>query len=272
MARSAKQAVKRRPQLKKAYLTIDDAPSPDFTAKMEFLQRLGLPAIFFCEGRSIQLRQTELHAAIEHGFLIGNHSFNHPHFSDLSTEQCKQEILTTDELIEALYRAAGRERPAKYFRFPYFDTGGDASAAANQAKWSRPVSEWFKYERDDRRREIQAYLRALGYRQPKFEGINPDYIRDPDFMSSLDVRCTFDQAEYWLHEPNAPWGLSTETAILERIDQDLPYEGRALNRADTVDIILIHDHVKTTALFYRLVERYVEKGIHFLPIPTATLN
>jgi peptidoglycan-N-acetylglucosamine deacetylase len=257
--------------LKKAYLTIDDAPGRDFAGKMEFLYRHGIPALFFCEGRSIQSNELELCAAIERGFLIGNHSFSHPHFSDLSIEECKQEILRTDELIESVYRRSGFKRPARYFRFPYFDGGGDESGSAYETKWSSPASEWFHYKYEDKRKEIQEYLWKLGYRQPNFEGINLEYFDDPNLLSAVDVRCTYDQAEYWLDKADAPWGLSQADAILGRIEEDFPYEGRSLNCEETADIILIHDHEKTTPLFYRILERYLEKGIQFQPIPEATI-
>ena len=253
--------------MKKAYLTIDDAPSPDFAPKLEFLYQKGIPALLFCEGRYIEQREEVLCAAIERGFVIGNHAFSHPHFSDLSIEKCKWEIQQTHELIEHLYQRTGRERPARYFRFPYFDSGGNANGAAYEAQWNRPPAEQFQYEQADKRQEIQQYLRDLGYRQPKFEGINPQYSTDPHLLTGVDVRCTFDQAEYWLGNADAPWGLSTEAAILARIDEDFPYEGRGLNCLDMVDIILVHDHDYTTDLFYRIIERYLEKGIQFLPIP-----
>jgi peptidoglycan-N-acetylglucosamine deacetylase len=253
--------------LKKAYLTIDDAPSRDFMAKMEFLYQHGVPALFFCEGRFIPQHETALCAAIERGFLLGNHAFSHPHFSDISVEECRQEIQRTDDLLEAIYHRAGIERPARYFRFPYFDTGGDESGTAYEAKWSRPASEWFQFACDEKRKELQQYLRELGYCQPQFEGVDLKYFHDPYLLSEADIRCTYDQAEYWLHNADAPWELSEEAAILARIEENFPYEGRSLNCEETVDIILVHDHEYTTALFYRIVERYIEKGIQFLRIP-----
>jgi len=253
--------------MKSAYLTIDDAPSLDFTAKVDYLHQRNVPALFFCVGEFIQLYLPAVQYAIQRGFLIGNHSFRHPHFSDLSLDECKQEIRDTDELINQAYANLGLERPARYFRFPYFDTGGDASGQAYEAKWSRPRSDWFKYEFANKRLALQQYLRGLGYQQPAFEGINLRYSVDANLLAGVDVRCTFDQAETWLNKPDAPWGLSSEDAILARIDEDRPYEGRSLNRSDTVDIILIHDHEKTTALFYRIIARYIEKGIRFLSIP-----
>ena len=219
----------------------------------------------------MQQHEDALRAAVELGFLLGNHSFSHPHFSDLSVEECKREILQTDELIDHIYQSTGLERPAKYFRFPYFDSGGDASGLAYEAKWSGPASEWFRYEYDDKRKQLQTYLWDLGYRQPKFDGINLKYCDNPNLLTGVDVHCTYDQSEYWLHEANAPFGLSTEAAILGRIEEDYPYQGRSLNCEETVDIMLVHDQEKTTELFYRIIERYLEKGIQFLPIPCEAL-
>lgn len=252
--------------MKSAYLTIDDAPSLDFIAKVNYLHESNIPALFFCIGEFIEQHLPAIQHAIRLGFVIGNHSFHHPHFSDLSLDDCKQEIRDTDELINHVYANMGLERPGRYFRFPYFDTGGDVSGQAYEAKWSRPRSEWFKYEVPERRLAIQQYLMDLGYHQPAFKGINLRYSIDPRLLTSADVRATFDQAEYWLNKPDAPLGLSSEDAILARIDEDYPYQGRSLNRLDTVDIILMHDHEYTTALFYRIIARYTEKDIRFLAI------
>jgi peptidoglycan/xylan/chitin deacetylase (PgdA/CDA1 family) len=229
--------------MKSAYLTIDDAPGKDFIAKMEYLHQQGIPVLFFCIGNLMQENELAVRAAIERGFIIGNHSFSHPFFSALSIEDCRREILQTDQIIEKLYHDAGVQRPAKYFRFPYLDSGGDKHAA------------------------LQQYLHELGYRQPAFEGINLQYSSDPSLLQRADVLCTFDQAEYWYQQADAPWGLSAADAILARIDEDVPYGGRALNREDTVDIILLHDHDKTTELFFQIVARYIKKGIQFVPIP-----
>jgi peptidoglycan/xylan/chitin deacetylase (PgdA/CDA1 family) len=254
--------------LKKAYLTIDDAPSRDFAPKMEFLHRGGVPALFFCEGRFIRGREDDLCRAVERGFLLGNHAFSHTRFSDLPLEEGKREIRQTDALIESIYRRAGIPRPAKYFRFPFFDGGGESGAAC-EADGRSPVSEASRYPREDKRRELQRYLRELGYRQPHFEGINLRYAGDPDLLAGADVRCTFDQCEYYLHRADAPLGLSEEAAILNRIEEDRPFEGLSLNREDTVDIVLLHDHPQTTELFYRIVERYLRKDIRFLAIPVS---
>ena len=253
--------------VKCAYLTIDDAPSRDFRDKVDALRRYEIPAVFFCVGEFMPGNWSALQYAVQCGYLIGNHSLGHPHFSDLSLEACQQEISKTDEMINSLYGSLGMKRPAWYFRFPYFDSGGDASGEAYEAKWARPRSEWYQYENAEKRLALQRYLRDMGYCQPVFEGVNLSYSGDANMFNEADVRCTFDQGEYWLNRPEAPWGLSTAEAILARMDEDFPYEGRALNRTDSVAIILVHDQAQTSALFYRILERYVEKGIRFLPIP-----
>ena len=249
-----------------AYLTIDDCPSPDFVGKREFLRQAGIPALLFCEGRAMAQFPEETITAIRQGFVIGNHSWSHPHFSDIGLGECLDEIRRTDALIDDLHRQAGMPRTAHFFRFPFFDAGGSASGQSYEAQSGQPPA-----EPGDalaaKRQAIQDCLKELGYRQPAFAGIKHDYFADQHIFDGVDVRCTFDQMEYWLGNTQAPYGMMAESAILGRIEEDVPHEGRPLNRHDTTDVILVHDHTYTTPLFYRIIARYLEKGIKFLAIP-----
>ena len=56
--------------------------------------------------------------AIRKGFVIGNHSYSHPKFSDISIEECLEEISKTDLIIDRLYKEANVKRGKKYFRYP----------------------------------------------------------------------------------------------------------------------------------------------------------
>jgi len=38
--------------------------------------------------------------AIQKGFVLGNHAYSHPHFSDLEFDECFAQIRRTDEIIE----------------------------------------------------------------------------------------------------------------------------------------------------------------------------
>ena len=251
---------------KKVYLTIDDGPSRDFKDKVDYLYERNIQSVFFCIGENLISYEEDVVHAIKRGFIIGNHSYNHMYFSDMTLEECKASIKKTEDIIERIYHKASVARPMKLFRFPHFDQGGDVSSEGYEGKWCKPQSEWFVYENNDKREEIQAYLRELGYIQPKFQDVNMKYFLDKAMLEDVDVRCTFDQMEYFLHEENAPYGMSTEEAILHRIDEDVPYEGRSLNCFDTSDIILVHDMEKTTDLFYKIIDRYIEKEFEFLKL------
>jgi peptidoglycan-N-acetylglucosamine deacetylase len=253
--------------MKHAYLTIDDAPSADFLAKVQLLGRRGIPALFFCIGERIEARFEEVVQAVRAGFVVGNHSYSHPHFSDLSEDEGYLEIERTDALVEEVYRAAGVPRPGKFFRFPYFDRGAHGSSREYEAHWSLPPAER-TYPQADRRDALQRRLGDLGYTLPRFEGLNPKYSPHRALVEGLDLRCTFDQAEYHLGSANAPWGLGDEVAILARIDEDAPDQGRPLPRLDTADVVLVHDHEHTAPLFRRLIDRYAERGIVFRNMET----
>ncbi|MFB6099960.1 MAG: polysaccharide deacetylase family protein [Candidatus Nanohalobium sp.] len=111
--------------MSKAYLTIDDSPSKVMEAKLDFLDRKGIPAMFFCEGAKLEERPELVKEAIRRGFIIGNHSYSHPKFSEISFEKAKKEIKKTEEIIDDIYDKVDTERPGKFFRFPYGDKGGE---------------------------------------------------------------------------------------------------------------------------------------------------
>lgn len=148
-----------------AYLTIDDVPSRRFPDKLAYLKREGIPALLFCVGAQAKGREEELVVALLAGCELGNHSFSHPHFSEIGLEEGRSEILKTDALLRSVYDRASIPWERKFFRFPFFDRGGEAAKAA----------------------ALQDTLRELGYRRPAAQE-----------DGGLDVGCSFDQAEYCL--------------------------------------------------------------------------
>jgi peptidoglycan/xylan/chitin deacetylase (PgdA/CDA1 family) len=111
-----------------AYLTIDDAPSETLDEKLDALAARNVPAVLFCEGRRLDGHAALAERAVEAGYHLGNHTYSHPYASDCSVEQFEAELARTEERIDAVYDSAGVSRPAKLFRFPYGDEGGDRSA------------------------------------------------------------------------------------------------------------------------------------------------
>ena len=107
--------------MKKAILTIDDAPSSDFRNKVRYLKKNNITAIFFIIGKVAEKKIDDLVYAIKKGFIIGNHSYSHPSFSDISLKEAEKQIKETDKIIEKAYKKAGIKRQIKVFRFLFFE-------------------------------------------------------------------------------------------------------------------------------------------------------
>jgi peptidoglycan/xylan/chitin deacetylase (PgdA/CDA1 family) len=249
----AKQKAMKIMAIKKAYLTIDDSPSVHMKQKIDFLFSKGIPAVFFCEGRKIEQRPKPVIEAIQKGFIIGNHSYNHPQFSNISLDEAYEEIEWTDGLIEDMYRQAGVKRPAKYFRFPYGDKGGLVGDC--------PIAEYGE-EGAKRKEAIQHYLRELGYTQPAF-GITTTYFREAGLLDEVDWYWTFDTFDWSVNSEQPMYGITSLEAVYDRIDEDTPEAACGLNQPESEEIVLIHDHENSTAIFYPIVSRLQEKGLQF---------
>ncbi len=143
------------------YLTIDDSPSMHMDEKVNFLIEQKIPAVFFCRGEFIQKHIDKVVRAIQHGFLIGNHSYSHPYFSAISLEECFDEILKTEELIEKCYLKANINRQKKVIRLPFGDRGGN------------------------KEHEIQDFLISQGFEPITFGG-----------QTSIDTPWTWDTLDY----------------------------------------------------------------------------
>jgi peptidoglycan/xylan/chitin deacetylase (PgdA/CDA1 family) len=185
-----------------AILTIDDAPSLLFAEKLAWLKKERIPALFFVWGEKAAKAEDLLKEALRAGFLLGNHSWTHPHFAELDYEAAREEIEKTDALLSRLHREASVPWDRKYFRFPYFDRG------------AAPVRE----------AALQCMLEDYGYTAV-------------DAASGVrrDTLCDFDQKEYWLGNPEAPDGLESGRAIMARIGPGQPEE-------DAVILIHDHEY------------------------------
>jgi peptidoglycan/xylan/chitin deacetylase (PgdA/CDA1 family) len=234
--------------VKFAYLTIDDGPSPDFKQKIDFLFSKKIPAIFFCRGQFLKERPDFAIYAIKKGFIIGSHSYNHPHFSKLTTDECLEQIERTDEIIDDIYKKANVKRPLKVFRFPYGDKGGGDDF---ELGWPESATEHIQ--------SIQNILKRFSYKQPKFEGITYNWYKNAKLEKDADVVWTYDTHDWRLRK-----GLDTIEDLFKRMEENLPEQCRGLNYPSSTDIILIHDHVETTQAFVKIIERLLEKGIKFV--------
>jgi len=219
------------------YLTIDDAPSEIMNDKIEYLLREEIPAIFFCEGKKLEVQENVVIEAIKNGFIIGNHSYTHPHFSKIGVNKGKKEIKDTDELINKIYLKANKERPTKIFRFPYGDRGIYGVV-----------------------KTYQEFLKNLEYSQPVFENIEDSSVNKTRIFESYDVFWTYDSEDYKTKGSYKKEKRENEETILAKMDKKFP---DGLNLNEHSDIVLVHDHPETKDLFIKMVDKLKSKGFEF---------
>lgn len=219
---------------KNIYLTIDDGPSSTTPEKVDWLVGHGVPAIFFFIGSHMISHSHEADYAIERGFWVGNHAYSHRRFSLLQPDVWQAEIATTESLIDAAHRRSSTTRTTKLFRFPFGDKGGA------------------------HREEIQKLLRREGFRQPRFRGVTYPTYRTHGYHTDADTYWTVESYEY---------KVATAAANIELMRAYHPRTGGSIDDTASYDILLIHDHASTTAVFFEILETLLRRGVHFcLPI------
>ena len=98
----------------KITMTFDDGPAKNTGKVLDILREFNVKATFFVTGSNILKYPQVAERIMREGHAIGNHSFSHPKFSQLSNSEIDQEVKKTDFIIEELTRV----KP-KYFRTPY---------------------------------------------------------------------------------------------------------------------------------------------------------
>jgi len=231
--------------MKIGYLTIDDAPSNDMKRKIKLLKNI--KAIWFCRGELLEERPDFAIYAIKKGHIIGNHSYDHPHFSKISLKKCFEQIKETDEIIERIYQKTGIKRPIKVFRFPYGDKGGGEEV---EKGWPENKKKHIK--------AIQDFLKELGYRQPNFENITYKWYVKAGLDKDVDVYWTYDTLDWAVLEENQ-FGIKNIKDVLARMEENVPEGGRGLNYKDSNDIILMHDFEETKEMFIPMIKKLLTK-------------
>lgn len=231
---------------KKIYLTIDDGPSPYTREKMDLLLEKKIPAVWYLRGEFIEKHIDHVVYGIEQGFVMGNHSYSHPYFSEICFEQAKQEILQTEALIEKAFALAGKKRGDKIFRFPFLDKG----SPNNKTK-------------------LQAFLKEQGFVRVNFEGVTYQYYNSEKWGEDLDAPWTFDAREYALFEERLKdkYKLYQTKDFLSRMEKFLPEKGLGLVSNKSNDIVLLHDFHQTPQLFQPMIEKLLSFDADF-SLPT----
>ena len=95
------------------YLTFDDGPDPEHTPRiLDVLAKNNARASFFLLGEEVERFPAIVQRIVEEGHLLGNHSYNHPHFMRLKWADQLDQIERTDRLLKVFDgRETHRFRP-----------------------------------------------------------------------------------------------------------------------------------------------------------------
>lgn len=217
----------------KIFLTIDDAPSCHMDKKISFLKMHNIPALFYVRGEFIEKYPEQVINAIQQGFLIGNHSYSHPYFSEIELTQCFDEVAKTEKLIDQCYADAKITRPHKVIRLPFADRGAGADAQCAKTD-----------EETNKITALQAYLKENNFTQVQF------HAQKDDFIDSF-------------------WDWDTQDYSSKYIDNPQLYVKQLKDFYTNYDapeaVILLHDFDHNHHLFELTMDFLIEKKVEFLP-------
>lgn len=223
-----------------ALLTIDDITSHNTCAITDYLVEKGISAIMFAVGQHIERDPEPAIYALQHGMVVGNHSYSHPAFSSLTIDEAVEDIEKCEALLDRLYESAGVERRYRPFRFPYGDKG-----SANKA-------------------QLQSYLSEHGFDKVNDTRIPYPWWKEYGLDYDIDTLWTFDFAEYRIRKDSG----FTMNDVMKRIHDTDPDAGAPILADNGRHIILLHAHDETEELvpgYYRiLIDYLLERGVDFI--------
>jgi peptidoglycan/xylan/chitin deacetylase (PgdA/CDA1 family) len=271
-----------------AYLTIDDSPTNHTDALTDFLAERDIPAVLFCIGadykdlgipcQGMESMPDPVFRAIQKGFLIGNHTYTHSRYSEMNYEDMVREIEKTEQIIDHLYKKAGKTRAAKLFRFRDIDRGCgthviDYTKAGQHADTIRDIftsgvnlkEQAQTAEKLEKKEKLQAYLAREGFTATVYKGITFPWYTQTEMAAARDSLYTYSTSD-WMLNPDfnahaSGWAYRSLDALKRKIDDD-PW----LNAQDSANIILAHDHNNLLDVTTSLIDHMGRRGIKFLDI------
>jgi peptidoglycan-N-acetylglucosamine deacetylase len=124
-------------------LTFDDGPTPGNTTNLlNALKANGLRATLFNQGNHASANPSLVQAEKAAGMWIGNHTWDHPHLTTLSSSQITSEISRTQSTLQQTTGSAPR-----LFRPPYGETNGTVRSIEGQfglreVLWNVDSQDW----------------------------------------------------------------------------------------------------------------------------------
>jgi peptidoglycan/xylan/chitin deacetylase (PgdA/CDA1 family) len=235
------------------YLTIDDSPSPHTDAMIDFLDERKIKALLFVRGDMIdKYGMNSLTRAVKHGHIIGNHSYSHSRFGNLSYDESIAEIEKADAFINEVYACANMKRTGYYFRFPYLDRGdGNPAERHFDNVADADIND------DPRIIKIQNYLHDKGYVQP-FDQCNHPYYQNVSIKNAADCLMTYSSFDWMMtNRHKGKWDYKTIDDLKTKIDHSDMKDHKG-------NILIFHDQDETFETFKSLIDHMINKGYTFL--------
>lgn len=237
----------------KAYLTIDDSPSGRTNELIDFLEQRAIPALLFASGNTMEQRLDPIVRAIQKGFVIGNHGYDHKPAGDMGFAAWAIDFDKTEKLINRAYQEAGVKRPGLYYRFPYIDRGDGVRVERDFAS-----GKGRDFAETPRTLEFQEYLKTKGASQP-FADMPETYP-----AQASDCLFTYTAGDWMLSARHTgKWEYKTIDDLKARIDAD---EGL---RGPGPHIVLMHDQADIFTEVCALIDYFQAQGFEFLDFGRA---
>ena len=162
---------------KRVYLTFDDGPSPENTARvLDVLEKFGAKGTFFCIGSRLSENRATVERIMAGGHATGNHSWSHsPLFPLFGARKMKDDLLRCSDALRqitgsapVLFRPELKYIVAGWSIRTYDTTGKTAEEIVSAvARRLRPGSVILMHDRlpvcADALEKLLLYLRSEGY-------------------------------------------------------------------------------------------------------------
>jgi peptidoglycan/xylan/chitin deacetylase (PgdA/CDA1 family) len=266
---------------KKIYLTIDDSPSKNTDALIDFLISKDIQAILFARGAFMEEKTSfqKIIRAIKNGFLMANHSYAHDRTSDIGFKNQVNQIAQTQDLIDRAYDEAEVKKPPRYFRFPHLDRGCGTAWVIDfetvPIEYRKYVQSLFwdgvRLESKDLptpaqkqcKKDIQNWLK-----DNNFQKFSPPDVTFPWWVQSelgqaIDMLITYSTSD-WMATPRylGKWPYKHTDDLCQKIDDD-----DFLSTSPSSHIVLMHDdREESLTITKKLITHFLNQNFSFLPV------
>ncbi len=196
------------------------------------------PAIGFVNEKRLQVagerdaRAALLQRWIDAGFELGNHTYSHANFNQVSLQEMEDETIRGEVITRALLTSAGKSE--RYFRYPYLFTGPTAE-----------VKEAF-----------EVFLQGRNYKNAPVTVDNADYMFN-------DVLCTA------LAQKDTELAEKTKREYLQFAQTEFDYfedASQKLFGREIPQVFLMHDNEINTETLDRLLTNLEQRGYEFVTL------